>query len=684
MEELKRLLVQTDEEYLIGLSNKGIVKRAYKDLEQEQPKAEWKEEEAEVRLLEVVCRIRVPLGESVCSCPSRSVCRHLIGAILFLKQEVSREKEDQEEKEEEQTEVFEEALKEEVLSVPLKTLKKSCGNRKYREFLEHIKSGEEPEIKEGAVITVQIPWENAVVKLLSPLPYSTCTCHSKELCSHKAQAVLACQLKYGAVTKEILEKLLFASEEWDFGELKRAADAMKEGISLQLLTGLSRLSPEAAGSMERLAVISHGAGLAEYETRFREAASWYRMYFERSSGFRAETFAGKLLSLYRRAVLLGEARTGEEVRNLAGSFRENYRPVPRLHLMAIGGRTFRSKAGYEGETYYFLDLEQGRWYTWTDARPTFYEGVRKRRPGQMAQAAAPWGMNCSREQMTELEFYLDHARATEDGRLSGSQETKAELGGIRDLGREEIRQKVFWDYRELLGLIRRENRKKGGERLALVGAARCGESAFDPVRQTFIMTLYDREERRLSVAVHYSAEEKLTIKVLERLSARIREQGGASLVFFGIPYVEEGHLCLYPIEFFEDSGILKGEDLPREPGSPGETGQNREVCRSMELFLGEIRQVSGDLFQSGLSSVREETLKELKRLAGESETLGLHGAGAQLSFLERELSGKRHRMEFEAEPILESWACLKTYAGLCKEKIDCDRALAEMEREDAE
>ena len=35
MEELKRLLLQADDEYLAGLSNKGTVKRAYKDLEQE-------------------------------------------------------------------------------------------------------------------------------------------------------------------------------------------------------------------------------------------------------------------------------------------------------------------------------------------------------------------------------------------------------------------------------------------------------------------------------------------------------------------------------------------------------------------------------------------------------------------------------------------------------------------------
>ena len=53
MEELKRLLLQTDEEYLIGLSNKGTVKRAYKDLEQETPSVTWDGEEAEAGRTEV-------------------------------------------------------------------------------------------------------------------------------------------------------------------------------------------------------------------------------------------------------------------------------------------------------------------------------------------------------------------------------------------------------------------------------------------------------------------------------------------------------------------------------------------------------------------------------------------------------------------------------------------------------
>ena len=69
------------------------------------------------------------------------------------------------------------------------------------------------------------------------------------------------------------------------------------------------------------------------------------------------------------------------------------------------------------------------------------------------------------------------------------------------------------------------------------------------------MDIYDRYGRRISVAVNYSKEEKLTIQALERLSARLAGQQGKeqkekgwqekarTLVFFGIPYLAGGSLC---------------------------------------------------------------------------------------------------------------------------------------------
>ena len=70
MGEVRQQIQQVDDDYLAGLSNKGIVKRAYKDLNQEQPTAVWQEDEVKVTLREETCVIRVPLGKSSCSCPS--------------------------------------------------------------------------------------------------------------------------------------------------------------------------------------------------------------------------------------------------------------------------------------------------------------------------------------------------------------------------------------------------------------------------------------------------------------------------------------------------------------------------------------------------------------------------------------------------------------------------------------
>ena len=262
MEELKRLLGQTDDEYFIGLSNKGIVKRAYKDLEQENPKAEWSGKEAEVTLAGAVCRIRIPLGESTCSCPSRSVCRHLIGAMLFLKREAFRE----EEKEEQgQEQILGEELKKEILAVPLKNLKKSCGNRKYREFLEHVKSGEQPDIYEGAVITVRLPWEGVTVKLLSPLSYSTCSCHSKELCGHKAQAVLACQLKAGehiAIIGAGAIGLLAGMGALAYDAIPILVDVVEERLELARSFGIPHtVNPARGDAVAQIMEITKGRGV---------------------------------------------------------------------------------------------------------------------------------------------------------------------------------------------------------------------------------------------------------------------------------------------------------------------------------------------------------------------------------------------------------------------------------------
>ena len=232
-DRLMAMIKDVDDDYLIGLSNKGTVKRAYKDLDQETPVVTWEEEGAKVALKEETCMIRMPLGESTCSCPSRSVCRHMITAILWLKKEASQNAgAEAPEENTKASEAPEEAapaeetagpkLLEEVLQIPSERLKRALKGRKYQQFLARMRAGEKPTMEESSIVTVTIPWENATVKLLEPFAYSTCTCHSKELCAHKAQAVLAYQIEKGRTALADLDELEEESRTYDMEQDRKS------------------------------------------------------------------------------------------------------------------------------------------------------------------------------------------------------------------------------------------------------------------------------------------------------------------------------------------------------------------------------------------------------------------------------------------------------------------------------
>ena len=735
MESLKHLLVQADDGYLEGLSNRGTVKRAYKDLEQEQPEVVWDEETGEVQAAfgDTVCHIRAPLGESTCSCPSRSVCRHIVAAILYLRHGLMAEETAGEDPPSQASAGETSAaaapagetsaaassaaapvaeapaakapaagtvpseLRQALLAVPLSRIKNACGDKAGREFAARIEAGERPAMEMGSTVTVTFPWDGRTVHLLYPLEYSACSCHSRKFCAHKALAVLAFQLEDKAVSIQAFKSQIEEAEDWDQAAVSQALCSLKEGIGLQLSTGLSRLSPEAAESMERLAVISHGAGLAAFEAGCRRAASQYRQYFSRAAAFREEELLEELLSLYRRAECLAREEDAKGRRALAGSFRDVYYPVPALYLTAIGSRSFKSKAGYEGEKYYFLETEQKKWYAWIDARPTFYEGVRRRPAGRGGREQAPWGLSCSRERMMELELVLTEAKAAADGRISVSRDTKSEVIGTRRLFRPEVQAMIFQDYRRLLDWLRGFSRAEGGgEPLALVEAKRVSEGRFDTVRQRFSMELFDQEGRRLLAAVRYSPEEKLTIQALERLASRLEKQGKKRVVFFGIPYLEEGQLCLYPIEYFDSIEPAGGE---KEAGHGEKMAADAQEAAADQLgkaaaledtppaeavkaaadLLGEVRRALADLFQSGLSSAPEELAKRFSRLGEACGDLGLHGAEDGLGRMAGLLEEKRHRFKMDRDPVILLWADLAAYVRKGLKETDFDLAAAGIE-----
>jgi hypothetical protein len=87
-ETLAAQLSAANEDTLTALANKGLYKRAVKDTEGLSAEYVETDDTIQISVGGEQCVIRFPFEKSTCSCPSRTVCRHILGALLLLKKEV--------------------------------------------------------------------------------------------------------------------------------------------------------------------------------------------------------------------------------------------------------------------------------------------------------------------------------------------------------------------------------------------------------------------------------------------------------------------------------------------------------------------------------------------------------------------------------------------------------------------
>lgn len=723
MEDWKEILKEADEDYLIGISNKGIVKRAYKDKEEGNYEVLSLESDAIVRVGGENVQIKSPLGESVCSCPSRSICRHVILGILALKERMEKgaeeghaagEKEEsspgegqdvKENQRQESDDISEkqglgQKVREEIAGYPLPSIWRILNGRQLQDAVSHMKTERHGNITYSSTVTVELPWMGQKVKLLSPLEYSSCSCHKRELCPHKAAAILWCRLDAGQLTIEELEKEAQKKPESDKKQIKDVARQMEVLIEELLNTGLARVSPDAQDHMERMAIISHNARLAKFEGYWRALKDSYDGYMKRKASFRLSKLTEQIARLYRRTRLLLETEDGGKIDELSGEFRAEYVPVGDLDLIGIAMEHFESQAGYEGETIYFLEANTKEWYSYTLARPVFYEKSGRRRKN--GKAGAPWGLALSMEELAKAKISLTGARCDSRRRLSSSQDTKGELiAGNRKELRLCIEELGGWYYRDFGRLyeerINRKNiswlaeKEEEGIELVFLRPASIKKAYFSETEQKLYMNLYDEEGREVIVEVAYSQKEAWGIRYLER----IEEENPPC--FFGKIYLKGGKIRMYPVTVLEKGELMEEEDeyLNDRQDSDGrkhfhrrghvnegkspikekyEDGgvDNQEKEKILEKLLEDVSDLLEELYQSGFHTVHDSTLQAMEEMGKLAEQYGMEYLADKMNVLADGLSMRRHQLKARSDKLADTYAELVEYLYLCRTKITLD------------
>lgn len=527
--ELRTALAAADDAYLIGLSNKGTLNRAKKDLAALTPTMEGEY----VTIGTEKCAIRVPLGDSKCSCPSTSMCRHRLAAMLWLRDQTEAEPEPK------QPEFPS------LMAYPPEKLARQLGPKRLAGILFRYRSGAGPAVTESSVVTVELPWLPATVRFLEPLEHSTCSCKSKAFCLHRAEALLFWQLSKGVVTPEALEPATLESGP-DPERVRGVCEAVAEMLSQQFATGLSRMPESVCDTVERMASLSHTAGLPSLERALRNLHGEYAACFSRSAAFRERSLLMRLSHAWRLASALGSADE-ETLRRLAGTFREDYERSKDLKLYLLGYRDVGGQGGYAGKAYYFFERDTHEFYSFRDIRPTFYEN--QRRQGD----AAPWDLPCTLKQAWNCCIDLSDPRVNASNGLSATKECKATLIGPKRPCDIIPSERIVTDFETLLPVS--SPRRREIERLVLLRPGSWERQEFDHVAQRYALRLFDGAGRDLLVEVRYRKSEDAVIRTLEALEERLGT--GEAPVFFGELYRDGDMLKLYPIEFFTDQGDIK-------------------------------------------------------------------------------------------------------------------------------
>ena len=373
-----------------------------------------------------------------------------------------------------------------------------------------------------------------------------------------------------------------------------------------------------------------------------------------------------------------QAQSSSEINELAGEFKAEYKLVGDLTLVGITWEHFASKSGYEGDTIYFLEENTKCWYTYTNARPTFYEG--KKRSAYAEKAQAPWGLGVSLEEMAGLKIQLQGAKCDGKGRLSSSQETKAEVTGRRELKEELLQGWYHEDFAEAFSAHveiedEQNTEEQQREQLVFLKPAQTEAAEFEEVAQVLRMPLWDAKGRRILVEVPYSKKEEQTIRYLERMKET------PPPCFLGRLYLKESQLQLYPLDLFTRRELpwCEGEKklfgmIPRKIDHKEQDSDSPQ--QAVQEVLKQVESVLEDLYQTGFDTVQESILQRCRELVELAELYGMEYLRNTLAHLTEQLVMNRHRMKQteDADKSIQQYLRLWEYSSVGQKKVMYDMA----------
>ena len=570
---LRRNLDAATYDALVALANRGLVRRAAKDLEQG-GRLEVEEVDDALLVVGVGWTVLMPAEGPTAATDDTSatgVTRQIIAATIFLRDHWSAD--ELAETPETATPVIAEqsddaikAAAERLIEAPSGELFKWSGKTPLLEAAAATRTIGPAKIVYSPQLTVEFSDPEVRVVLMTDRPAKTLrrlldqfktTTNKREHARWVMAAVLALKQAAGKST---------SVENDPGGEITEAIREDRQRIahyaqSLLAAVAASGIAHPSSRIVERFRT----AGVAAEAAYFPRLARLLASIADDAQLQIARDAAADPARMMQRMVVahaLSDATARSENANridLFGRARTSYAAAGNLELSGLGAYGWQTASGFEGLSIIFWDAQGKRFLTASTSR-----GAGQDRTFSIRQAyhsGIGWSGGAAVETMCRSRLKLSDAKTNPEGRLSLSETCRVVLGEPIDPNTADFGDVAISNWIDLANIAQRS--QPIGLRLpdtrapyVVIKPARWGDRWFDELEQEFVWQLYDESEAALQVRVPWSEIDEPSVAFLESIKLD-RDKPSALL---GRLEVRRMGLQIYPFSVFSN-GTSRGDKV---------------------------------------------------------------------------------------------------------------------------
>jgi hypothetical protein len=639
------LLQRYDDDSWAALANRGLLRRAHKDLASTSPRIVREDDEGlDVEVDDRTVRLTLAgPGHATCSCPSTSVCQHVIAAGLWLAAEESAAGVGGD------AASASDVLHEEVMALDQDALTTAAGKAAYRWAHQFVTDLDRPAtITRGAHLGVEFDAPDVrlryfgggvaawVLDQAMPAPEK-----------YRVAAILAWQRAHGlelpALPEVASSRGPTVTQRAQSDSRERLLAAVDTLLADTVRIGISHLSGAVLDRFTTSAVWAQGAELPRLALLLRRLADQVELLLLRRSSADDLRLLGDLAVAHALVAALRVAPAA----HLVGRARNTYDPVRELQVVGLGSLPWRTGSGYQGLTTVFWEAGRERFLTWTDARPTTLNSFD---PRARFHQAAPWPGLASPQEAAGRRIRLTNARLSPDGRLSGVESTSAMVSEIDADQWQRVVEGGATSWAELA-------RERAGAGQSLLAAPKpasawavlrptsTGRVVFDQVRQTLVWPLVDAAGDLLMLELGWADHLAHAIDRIEGLGELAGDRAVVARV-----HARGGTLVGEPLSVLSTEEGQRIDVLHFDAGPPVPSGKQRLVERLRRAALPPRVEPPDDEPGARVAPTRLPTaLVDLRHLVEQRAQRGVGGLAPGV--LAAELEGVDARLRAQGFPV---------------------------------